>query len=127
MAKEFLVDILKKELEGKSLAPKGEEIGKVVSVGDGVVQIEGLPQAMFSEMVDIEGTPALILNLEEYTAGAVVLGQDTAIKEGDIVRRTGKVLSVPVGESLLGRVVNPLGVPLDGRGSLQGELSFLPI
>ncbi|MBI2113120.1 MAG: F0F1 ATP synthase subunit alpha [Candidatus Wildermuthbacteria bacterium] len=127
MAKEFLVDILKRELEGKSLAPKGEEIGKVVSVGDGVVQIEGLPQVMFSEMVDIEGTPALILNLEEYTAGAVVLGQDTAIKEGDIVRRTRKVLSVPVGESLLGRVVNPLGVPLDGRGSLQGELSFLPI
>ncbi|MBI1984503.1 MAG: F0F1 ATP synthase subunit alpha [Candidatus Wildermuthbacteria bacterium] len=128
MAKEFLVDILKKELEGKDLAPKGEEIGKVVSVGDGVLQIEGLPNVMFSEMVEVAGTPALVLNLEEYTLGAVVLGKDTGIKEGDIVRRTGKVLSVPVGESLLGRVVNPLGIPLDGRGSLaQKGLSSLPI
>lgn len=128
MAKEFLVDILKKELEGKSIAGKVEEIGRVVSVGDGIAQIEGLPHAMFSEMVDIQGTRALVLNLEEYTVGAVILGQDTAIKEGDIVRRTGKVLSVPVGEGLLGRVVNPLGVPLDGRGSLNDEkLFFLPV
>lgn len=128
MAKDFLVDILKKELEGKDLAPSVEEIGKVVSVGDGVVQIEGLPNAVFSEMVEINNVPALILNLEEYTVGAVVLGEDKYIHEGDIVKRTGKVLSVPVGESLLGRVVSPLGVPLDGRGSLASVgLSSLPI
>ena len=80
-------------------------------------------------MVEIgEGAvPAMILNLEEYTVGAVVLGEDTKIAEGDIVKRTGKVLSVPVGEGLLGRVVNPLGVPVDGKGSLGAKIESLPI
>jgi len=128
MAKEFIFDILKKELQGIKTSPQGEEIGKVVSVGDGVVQIEGLPSAMFSEMVQIgeSAIPAVILNLEEYTAGAVVLGEDKDIKEGDLVKRTASVLSVPVGESLLGRVVNPLGVPLDGKGSIEAK-DRLPI
>ena len=126
MAKEFIFDILKKELEGIDTGPKGEEIGKVVSVGDGVVQIEGLPNAMFSETVEVgEGAiPAMILNLEEYTIGAVVLGEDKDIKEGDLVKRTGNVLSVPVGEALLGRVVNPLGVPIDGKGSIAAQEQF---
>ena len=121
MAKEFIFDILKKELEGVETSPTGEEIGKVVSVGDGVVQIEGLPNVMFSEMVEVgEGAiPAMVLNLEEYTVGAVVLGEDVKVREGDIVKRTEHVLSVPVGEALLGRVVNPLGVPLDGKGSID--------
>ena len=143
MAKEFILDILKKELEGKELGPEKKEIGRVVSVGDQVVQIEGLPQVMFSEMVEIEKWPfdsaqgkgvqsepaqALVLSLEEYTVGAVVLGEDKGIQEGDIVRRTGKVLSVPVGEALLGRVVNPLGIPIDGKGPLNGKtLSLLPL
>jgi len=121
MAKEFIFDILKKELEGVETKPTGEEIGKVVSVGDGVVQIEGLPSAMFSELIEVgeDAVPAVVLNLEEYTVGAVVLGEDKDIKEGDLVKRTASVLSVPVGESLLGRVVNPLGVPLDGKGSID--------
>ena len=115
MEKDYLFDILKKELEGTSLAPTKEEVGRVVSVGDGVVQIEGLPNVVFSEMVEITRwpgekntpvLPALILNLEEYTVGAVILGDDTLVQEGDLVRRTGKVLSFPVGEALLGRVVN---------------------
>jgi len=128
MSKDFLFDILKKELEGVATGPTGEEIGKVVSVGDGVAQIEGLPHAMFSEMVEIgkQAVPAMILNLEEYTVGAVVLGEDTKIEEGDIVKRTGNVLSVPVGEALLGRVVNPLGVPQDGKGSIASK-EQLPI
>ena len=129
MAKDFLFDILKKELEGAKLGPTGEEIGKVIFVGDGVVQIEGLPHAMFSEMVEIgdNAVPAMILNLEEYVVGAVVLGEDTKIKEGDLVKRTESVLSVPVGESLLGRVVNPLGSPIDGKGSLGAKKETLPI
>src|SRR3990167_850510 len=128
MAKDFLFDILQKELEGAETGAKGQEIGRVVSVGDGVVQIEGLPNAMFSEMVEIgeASVPAMILNLEEYTVGAVVLGQDTKIAEGDLVKRTRGVLSVPVGEALLGRVVNPLGVALDGKGSIASK-EQLPI
>jgi len=136
MAQDHIFDILKKELEGKSLSPKKEEIGRVVSVGDGVVLIEGLPNVVFSEMVEITrwpasaeasaGTPALVLNLEEYTVGAVVLGEDKNIKEGDLVKRTEQVLSVPVGEALLGRVVNPLGQPIDGKGSIAAK-TRLPI
>jgi F-type H+/Na+-transporting ATPase subunit alpha len=128
MAKEFIFDILKKELEGIEAGPQGEEIGRVVSVGDGVVQIEGLPGAMFSEMVEVgeNAVSAVVLNLEEYTVGAVVLGEDTHIQEGDLVKRTANVLSVPVGESLLGRVVNPLGVPIDGKGSIDAK-ERLPI
>ena len=137
MAREYIFDILQKELKGGETSPNVEEVGKVVSVGDGVVQIEGLPNVMFSEMVEIEkfpaeadtpSFPAVALNLEEYTVGAVVLGNDAGIKEGDIVKRTGKVLSVPTGEALLGRVVSPLGEPLDGKGPLDSKkLSSSPI
>jgi len=128
MEKDYLFNILKKELEGIDVIPTKEEVGRVVSVGDGVVQIEGLPNVVFSEMVQISKwpgekntpvLPALVLNLEEYAVGAVILGDDTLVHEGDLVRRTGKVLSIPVGEALLGRVVSPLGVPLDGKGSLD--------
>ena len=135
MAKDHIFDILKQELEGKNLGPQKEEIGKVVSVGDGVVLIEGLPNVVFSEMVEItrwptqadaKVIPALVLNLEEYTVGAVVLGEDKNIQEGDLVKRTKKVLSVPVGEALLGRVVNPLGQPIDGKGSIATK-EQLPI
>ncbi|MCP6720323.1 MAG: F0F1 ATP synthase subunit alpha [Patescibacteria group bacterium] len=130
MEKDFILEALKRQIEGADLSVKGEEIGRVVSVVDGIVYIEGLPNVMSSELVLIErsrgdnkkdATPALVLNLEEYAVGAVVLGDDTLIQEGDVVRRTEKVLSVPVGSQLLGRVVNSLGVPLDGKGSIKGE------
>jgi len=135
MQRNHIFDILKKELEGKSLSPQKEEIGRVVSVGDGVVLIEGLPNVVFSEMVEItrwpaeenqKSIPALVLNLEEYTVGAVVLGEDKNIQEGDLVKRTKQVLSVPVGEALLGRVVNPLGKPIDGKGSIAAKAK-LPV
>ncbi|MDP3982168.1 MAG: F0F1 ATP synthase subunit alpha [bacterium] len=113
-----------------------EEVGRVVSTGDGICQIEGLPNAMFSEMVTIErwgsedksesSIPAMILSLEEFTASAVLFGAEDQVQEGDVVRRTGKVLSVPVGENLLGRVVNPLGVPLDGKGDIATSTT-LPV
>lgn len=135
MPKDFISEILKKELEGIDLSATKEEIGRVVSVGDGVAQIEGLPKVVFSEMVEIQQwpankgsvvTPAVVLNLEEYTVGAVILGEAKNIHEGDLVKRTGKVLSVPVGEALVGRVVSPLGAPLDGRGSIVAQTQ-LPI
>ncbi len=137
MKKDFIIELLQKQIEGADLRVHGEEIGKVVSVGDGVVTIEGLPSCLFSEQVLIEKWPAeinakplvaLVLSLEEYSVGAVVLGDDTDIHEGDIVRRTKQVLSVPVGEGLLGRVVNPLGVPLDGKGVLpEKQVSLSPV
>jgi len=135
MARDHIFDILQKELKGESLGPQAEEIGRIVSVGDGVVLIEGLPNVVFSEMVEItrwpakenqKNIPALVLSLEEYTVGAVVLGEDKDIQEGDLVKRTEKVLSVPVGEALLGRVVNPLGLPIDGKGSIAAKAT-LPI
>ncbi|MBI2574210.1 MAG: F0F1 ATP synthase subunit alpha [Candidatus Wildermuthbacteria bacterium] len=128
MEKAHIFEQLKKQLEGADLSVKGEEIGKVVSVFDGIVQIEGLPRAMASEMLSIERwpaeknavpIPAIALNLEEYVVGAVILGDEKQVREGDIVKRTGNVLSVPVGEALLGRVVNPLGAPLDGKGTIS--------
>ncbi len=128
MAKDFVFDILKKELEGVETTPSGEEIGRVVNVGDGVVQVEGLPNALYAEMIEIgeEAVPAMVLNLEEYIIGGVLLGEETKIKEGDIAKKTGKVLSVPVGEALLGRVVNPLGEPIDNKGRLENSQT-LPI
>lgn len=136
MKTDHVFDFLKKQIEGADLAIKGEEIGKVVSVADDIIQVEGLPSAMMSEKVLIESLahdlskkpiPAVILNLEEYTVGAVVLGSAENIKEGDIVKKTGEVLSVPVGEELLGRVINPIGEPLDGKGGLGKGVAFLPI
>lgn len=126
----------KEYIKTVSLQTHSEEVGRVISVGDGVCQIEGLPHAMFSEMVTIgnwgegsdedDSVPAMILSLEEFTASAVLFDSDSKIQEGDVVRRTGKVLSVPVGEELLGRVVNPLGVPMDGKGDIATNL-FLPV
>ncbi len=126
---DFTFDILRKELEGLTDTGSGEEIGKVISVGDGVAQIEGLPGVLFSEMIEIgeDAIPAMVLNLEEYAIGAVILGEDTKIREGDIARKTGKVLSVPVGEEILGRVLNPLGKPIDGKSSLPANMKTLPI
>ncbi len=137
MEKDFIIELLQKQIQGADLKPKAEEIGRIVSVGDGVVSIEGLPNAMFSEMVLISSWPAdpsqvpvaaLVLNLQEYLVEAVVLGDDAKIHEGDVVKRTGQVLSIPVGEALLGRVINPLGKELDEKGRIAKEgMSQLPL
>jgi len=137
MKTDYIYNILKKKIEGTETDLAGEEIGKVVSVADGIIQIEGLPNAMLSERVLIEPWPqsqnvasisAVVLNLEEYSVSAVALGPAESIKEGDIVKKTGMVLSVPAGEALLGRVINPLGETMDGKGSLdKANLSYLPI
>ena len=96
------------------------EVGTVLEVGDGIARVHGLDNCMAGELIEFEnGVKAMALNLEESSIGAVMLGNDVGIKEGDTVKRTGHVVSVPVGEALLGRVVNALGQPIDGRGPIQ--------
>ncbi|WP_371780342.1 F0F1 ATP synthase subunit alpha [Streptosporangium subroseum] len=99
-----------------------EEIGTVVDCGDGIAHVSGLPSAMANELLEFEdGTRGLALNLDVREIGVVVLGDFSKIEEGQSVRRTGEVLSVPVGDDFLGRVVDPLGVPLDGKGAIESE------
>ena len=104
-----------------------EEVGSVISVGDGIARIHGLEKVMAVEMLDFpHGVTGIALNLEEDQVGAVLLGDYQEIKEGDTVKRTGKIMSVPVGETLIGRVVDPLGQPIDGKGPIVTE-QFNPL
>jgi len=99
-----------------------EEIGTVIDTGDGIAHVEGLPSAMTQELLEFSGgVLGVALNLDEHSIGAVILGESDKIEEGQQVRRTGEVLSVPVGDAFLGRVVNPLGQPIDGRGDIAAE------
>jgi F-type H+-transporting ATPase subunit alpha len=103
------------------------EVGTVISIGDGIARVHGVQRAMAGEMLEFpHGVFGIALNLEEDSVGAVLLGDFKAIKEGDVVKRTGRIISVPVGDELLGRVVNSLGQPLDGKGPIQTK-QFLPI
>jgi F-type H+-transporting ATPase subunit alpha len=98
------------------------EVGTVVSVGDGIARIHGVERAMAGEMLEFpNGLFGIALNLEEESVGAVLLGRSTLIKEGDIVKRTGRIISVPVGDEMLGRVVNSLGQPIDGKGPIAAK------
>src|SRR3954447_7673776 len=97
-----------------------EEVGHVTEAGDGIARIEGLPSTMTNELLQFEdGTLGLALNLDVREIGAVVLGEFRDIEEGQVVKRTGEILSVPVGDGFLGRVVDPLGNPLDGKGEIE--------
>ena len=99
-----------------------EEVGTVIDAGDGIAHVEGLPSAMTNELLQFEdGTLGLALNLDVHEIGVVILGEFSAIEEGQEVKRTGEVLSVPVGDNFLGRVVNPLGTPIDGLGDIASE------
>jgi F-type H+-transporting ATPase subunit alpha len=112
--------LIKKQLEEVEGTIDVAEVGTVLEVGDGVARIAGLENVMASEMLEFPNDVyGIALNLERDEVGAVLLGEDILIKEGDLVRRTGRVLSVPVGEELIGRVVNPLGQPLDGKGPIE--------
>ncbi len=112
--------VIKQEIEQYRSKIDVAEIGKVLEVGDGIVQIYGLSNAMASELLEFEnGAAGQVFNLDENSIGAVILGDYLGIKEGDQVRRTGELLSVPVGEAMLGRVVDPLGKPLDGKGVIE--------
>jgi F-type H+-transporting ATPase subunit alpha len=110
---------LRKNLEGFVPSIEQTTVGRVIDVGDGIAHIEGLPNAAVNELLQFEsGLFGLALNLDEHSIGAVVLGEVDEIEEGQVVRATGDILSVPVGDGLLGRVVNALGEPIDGRGAL---------
>src|ERR1700737_2932565 len=103
------------------------EVGSIISIGDGIARVHGVDNAMAGEMLEFpHGVFGIALNLEEDSVGAVLLGEYTEIKEGDIVKRTGRIISVPVGEEMLGRVVNALGEPIDGKGPI-GTKTFMPI
>src|SRR6516164_3941435 len=115
------------QIAGAKLATAKQNVGTVREIGDGVAKIEGLTDAMLNEMLDFgDGITGLALNLEETEVGAIILGDYTKIKEGAEVRTTGKLLQVPVGKGLLGRVVNSLGEPLDGKGPIKSD-AFYPV
>src|SRR6201986_2832045 len=107
--------------------PSREEIGTVIECGDGIARVEGLPSVMANELLEFEnGVRGLAQNLEVREIGVVILGEFNEIEEGQQVKRTGEILSVPVGDSFLGRVVGPLGEPLDGKGPIEDtELRLL--
>src|SRR5215208_5870401 len=103
------------------------EVGSIISIGDGIARVHGVDNAMAGEMLEFpHGVFGIALNLEEESVGAVLLGEFKEIKEGDLVKRTGRIISVPVGEELLGRVVNALGQPIDGKGPITTR-QFAPI
>jgi F-type H+/Na+-transporting ATPase subunit alpha len=119
--------ILRQQLEGIQTGVELEEVGTVLQVGDGIARIYGLSNAQSNELIEFEnGIEAIVLNLEEDNIGAVLLGPTEEINEGDIVKRTGRIASLPVGEGLLGRVITPTGQPIDGKGPITGELFILP-
>jgi len=119
--------ILRQQLEGIQTGVELEEVGTVLEVGDGIARIYGLSNAESNELIEFEnGIEAIVLNLEEDNIGAVLLGPTEEINEGDIVKRTGRIASIMVGEGLLGRVITPTGQPLDGKGAIEGELFEMP-
>lgn len=120
--------ILKKQLSGFSSASALDEVGTVLEVGDGIARVFGLSNAQYGELVSFDkGLEGMVLNLEEDHVGVVLLGPSKGVKEGDTVKRTQRIASIKVGEGVVGRVVNTLGNPIDGKGDLQGELYEMPL
>src|SRR4051812_19107851 len=120
-----LLQEIESQISGVKTGVAKQNVGIVREIGDGVAKIEGLTDAMLNEMLDFgNGIVGLALNLEETEVGAIILGDYTSIKEGQEVKTTGKLLQVPVGKGLLGRVVNSLGQPLDGKGPIKSDVSY---
>jgi len=120
--------ILRQQLSNFNSSADLEEVGTVLQIGDGIARVYGLGGVRQGELVEFEdGTKAIALNLEEDNVGVVLMGESESIKEGSTVRRTGRIASIKVGEGMVGRVVNTLGEPIDGKGPLKGELYEMPI
>ena len=121
-------DVLLKQLESADLSVKFEEVGTVLQVSDGVARIYGLTNAESGELLEFDsGVMGVVMNLEVDNVGAVLLGPTDEVKEGMTVKRTGRIVSIPVSEKMLGRVVNPLGVPIDGLGEIGGDKVEMPL
>jgi F-type H+-transporting ATPase subunit alpha len=121
-------EVLKKQLQGFKTEVELEEVGTVLQVGDGIARIYGLSNVQANELIEFDsGVKGIVLNLEEDNVGAVLLGPSELIKEGDTVKRTKLIASIQVGEGLLGRIINTLGEPLDGKGPIHGKTYDLPL
>ena len=121
-------ELLLKQLHDINIDARYEEVGQVLQVHDGVVRLYGLTNAEAGELIEFEsGVMAVVMNLEEDNVGAVLLGSTEKVKEGMTARRTRHIASIQVGEKMIGRVVNPLGQPLDGRGEIAGDLTEMPL
>ncbi|MBI2544447.1 MAG: F0F1 ATP synthase subunit alpha, partial [Candidatus Rokubacteria bacterium] len=124
---EEISELIKRQLQGYEPDVDLKEVGRVIEVRDGIARIYGLEHAMAGELLEFPGgVYGMVMNLEEDNVGAVLLGEDTLIKEGDQVSRTKRISQVPVGEALVGRVVNALGQPVDGKGPIEAK-EFRPI
>ena len=122
-----IASLLKEQMQGFNTDIDISEVGEVTYVGDGVARINGLENVMSSELVELPNDIfGMALNLEDENVGVVLFGDSSLVKEGDMAKRTGKIVEVPIGEELLGRVVNPLGQPLDGKGPINAS-KFYPI
>ncbi|MEI6596669.1 MAG: F0F1 ATP synthase subunit alpha [bacterium] len=128
--KDFIVEQLKEQIAGFKAGVKHETVGRVMEIGDGIARVEGISEVMMSEMLEFKAASGSVfgmaLNLEEDRVGAIILGDYLGIKEGDEVRCLNKILEVPVGNGIIGRVVDPLGAPLDGKGEIQAD-KFYPV
>src|SRR5438067_11617505 len=120
-----LVEEIEARIAGAKATVARQNVGVIREIGDGVARVEGLSDVMLNEMLDLgHGITGLALSLEETDVGVVILGDDTQLEEGGEVRATGKLLQVPVGKGLLGRVVNTLGQPLDGKGPIASDVAY---
>ncbi|MEX2421245.1 MAG: F0F1 ATP synthase subunit alpha, partial [Actinomycetota bacterium] len=114
-----ITEALRRNVESFEPSVEREEVGRVVEAGDGIARVKGLPRAMANELLEFPGgILGLAFNLDEDEIGCIILGESSQIQEGDIVKQTGTILSVPVGDGFLGRVIDPLGVPVDGKGPI---------
>lgn len=121
-------EILKQQLQGLKTEAELEEVGTVLQVGDGIARIYGLSHVESNELIEFQnGVLGIVLNLEEDNVGAVLLGESQGIKEGDVVKRTKRIASINVGEGMLGRVINTIGEPVDGKGEIQGVTYEMPL